>query len=383
MNRKRNLFAALASLIVAGLAVLVAIPSASAATPAEDLLFAQQLRHNCELQVQFATTPEETATAQACIVIQAKVIAGLTAPTATPTPTVTETTPAPTTPVPTTPPATTEPPTPSPTPTPTPTPTQPPAPSFPTAANTGYLGAMSALSSQGCVLNTNNAVYDHKLFDCSGANWLTVNATGVKVTNSVIYAGQFGGVQTFGSVTFTDVTIQAKGSDPYARESAFGGHNFTLLRVRSYSGGDGVDVEGDNISVTDSYMEQHAAGGAHSDGVQLSGSGANVVLRHNTFTMRGHPSTSPIFWSGDVGPAPQFINNLLVGGSYSFRIGGASGNGATATGNVIARNEWASGTGSTLIENPCGRITWSNNSLGDVSADYSTVTNLSNLTLAC
>lgn len=360
-NKWRWTFIAAVLALFAGL--FANVGGASAATPAEDLLFAQQLRHNCELQLVYATTPEETATAQACIVIQDKVIAGLTAPTPTPT-------------------ATTPPPTTTAPPTTTPPPPPPPA-TWPTAANTGYLGAMNALSAQGCVLNTNNAVYDHKLFDCNGTNWLTVNATGVKITNSVIYAGQFGGVQVFGSATFEDTTVQAKGSNPFARESAFGGHDFSLLRVKSFSGGDGVDVEGNNISVTDSFLEQHPTGGAHSDGVQLLGSGANVVLRHNTMTQRGTPSTSPIFWSGDVGPAPQILDNLLVGGSYSFRIGGASGTGAVATGNVIARNEWGAGTGPTLIENPCGRITWSGNSLADVSADYSVVNNYTNLTIPC
>jgi hypothetical protein len=82
----------------------------------------------------------------------------------------------------------------------------------------------------------------------------------------------------------------------------------------------------------------------------------------------------------------QIVDNLLVGGSYTLRIGANSGNGAVVTGNLIARNEWGAGTGAVLVENPCTaahNITWSGNELGDVSGDYATVTNRTSLTLAC
>ena len=216
-------------------------------------------------------------------------------------------------------------------------------------------------------------------------NWLGINAADVTITNSVIYAGLYGGIEVNGSgVVIEDTTIQGPASAPFSHESAVGGGGFTLRRVKSLSGGDGIFVDGHDILVEDSYLEQHPAGGAHSDGIQLYGDGANTVLRHNTFTQRGTPSTSPIFWSGAAGPAVRIEDNLLVGGSYTLRIGGASGDGAVITGNVLARDEWLAGTGPTLIENACtGRLTWSGNRLGDVSADYSSVTGLAALLLEC
>ena len=320
----RALLLAAAGAVVVSVAFLATTPAGAASTD-DDLMFARQARANCVLQVAYATTAEETATAQACIEIQDKVIAGLT--------------PAPSSA--------------APSPSTTPPPPPPPALTYPTAATTGYRDG-GALTTQGCVLAEDNMTYDHKVFNCgSNPGALVIWGHHITIKHSVVNAGTgtWGGVQVHpnagctlpdraGCVVIEDTTVQAAGSNPCAREAAVGGGDFTLSRVKVLSGGDGVDVEGSNITVRDSYLEQHPAGSAHSDGVQLAGTGSNVVIDHNTLTQRGTPSTSPVFWSGDVGTGVRVLNNLVVGGGYSIRFGETSGANAVVTGNVIARNEW-------------------------------------------
>lgn len=342
---------------------LTVVPSAGAATTADDVTFAQQLRANCQHQVTYATTPEETATAQACIQIQDRVIAGLM-----PAPSSAASSPAPS---------------------PSASPAPPPAPpAYPTAATAGMPAGTATTAGPGCVLNTANTVYTGRVFDCSGTNWLAVTAPGVTINMSEVYTGLYGGIEVTGSgsLTIVDTTVRAKGANPFASESAVSGGNITATRVKVYSGGDGFFIEGNNVTVRDSFIETHPTPGAHSDGIQLYANGSNVVLDHNTWSQRGTPSTSPIFWSGAAGSGVRITNNLLVGGSYSLRIGSTSGVGAVVTGNVVAREEWLAGTGAYSIGNPCTtahNITWSGNDLADVSADYASVTNRANLVLTC
>lgn len=284
--------------------------------------------------------------------------------------------------------------TPEPTPLPTPLPTLPPvtpptSPAFPTFAGSGYTGAASLLTTAGCSISANNIVLDHKRFNCT-AGALQIYGINVKITNSVVnvFAGTWGGVQVYGSAVIEDTTIQAgEEANPWARETAVGGHDFTLTRVRILGGGDGVDVEGDNITVQDSYIEIRPTAGGHSDGVQLASGGANVKLLRNTIILTT-PSTSPLFWSGAAGPAVVIEGNLLSGGPYSLRIGGNSGAGAIVKDNVVARNSWGPDGGPYFVESPCTAahdIHWSGNRLGDVTRTESaiSVTGLTNLVVAC
>lgn len=281
-------------------------------------------------------------------------------------------------------------PTPEPTPEPTPVPTTPPAAAFPTLAGTGYTGPTLLLATNpNCAISASNIVIDHKRFNCaSGA--LLIYGTNVKITNSVVnvFPGTWGGVQVYGSAVIEDTTIQASEEvNPWARETAVGGHDFTLIRVRILGAGDGIDVEGDNIIVQDSYIEIRPAGGGHSDGVQLASGGANVRLLRNTIVLTT-PSTSPLFWSGAPGPGVVIAGNLLSGGPYSLRIGGNSGAGAQVTDNVIARGSWGADGGPYFIESPCTAahdIHWSGNRLADVTrVEYSiTLASPVPLVLAC
>lgn len=388
LRRKDLDVKAVAALAVAALLVFVAVTLAAAGAPqprpvADPVI--ESVQEQCEHALGYeGRSTDAIAWLQDCVeALTPPTVPPTTAPPAT-TPPATTAPPVVTTPPPTTtaPPATTQPPVTTP---PATTP-PPPAASFPTATTTGHRDG-GALTAAPCNLTTANAVYDHRLFDCSGSNWLDINAAGIKITNSVIYAGQHGGVEVHGQggVVIEDTTIQGKAS-AFGGESAVSGSGFTLRRVKSLSGGDGIFVDGNaGVLVEGSYFEQHPVGGAHSDGIQLYNGGAGVVLRGNTFTQRGTPSTSPIFWSGSSGPGVRIEGNLLVGGQYSLRIGSNSGHGAVVTGNVIARDEWGSGTGPHSIPSPCGSrlVSWSDNWLGDVSSDYSAVANKAALTLPC
>ncbi len=281
-------------------------------------------------------------------------------------------------------------PTSTPTVAPTVAPTAPVTRTFPGFGSAGYNGSTLLLTNAlGCAVSASNIVLDHKRFNCSSGA-LQIYGANVKITNSVVnvFPGTWGGVQVYGSATIEDTTIQAgEEANPWARETAVGGHDFTLTRVRILSAGDGVDVEGDNITVQDSYIEVRPAAGGHSDGVQLAAGGANVKLLRNTIILTT-PSTAPFFWSGAPGAGVVIEGNLLSGGPYSLRIGGNSGAGAVVKDNVIVRGSWGGDGGPYFVESPCTAahdIHWSGNQLGDVAsiAPTTTADGLASLALAC
>lgn len=344
--------AGLASLIAIVLAAIVLTPLTSHAD-ATNPTFADQCRTALTLPDR---TEAETAWLTTCV-------SGLdprtpASPTATAEPTTAPTTAGPTL----------EPTTPAPT---TVAPTTPAPAAWPTAATTGIPDNLTPTMAGPCTIDT-PGLYNARHFTCAATAGLRITAAGVTIRNSLIDTGLYWGVLVSGTgqLTIEDTTVG--GATGCQRDSSISGGNINALRVKVISGGDGWFVDGNNITIRDSYTKLCAHPPAHADGIQLYSGGANVTVDHSTFDMSAtdpNAMTSPIFWSGAAGPAPHITNNLLISGAYSLRIGSQSGLGAVVTGNVIARGTQVAGTGPILVT--CNRVaTWTGNLLADVSPTY-------------
>src|SRR5688500_3643834 len=182
---------------------------------------------------------------------------------------------------------------PSPTPSATttigPTPTVSPQPAeFPNHSSTGA-PAESGLAVGPCTLAA-NTTYDRMRFPCSTLQM----ASGSKVTRSLIEGFVRDGSGTF---TIEDSTITKPGC--LANEPAVAYDNYVLRRVHIRGFNDGVCVEGPNVKVHDSLIENCAAFDGHADGLQVCpnppcGGSANVSgleFRHNTVTHPKRDST--------------------------------------------------------------------------------------------
>jgi hypothetical protein len=252
----------------------------------------------------------------------------------------------PTTPPPTTP--TTAPPTTTP-----PPPTTPPPGAFPDESTTGHTGTLT--TAPNCTVEAGTTETGMQ-YNCPT---LTVQA-GAKVDNGLIN-GQVRGSGTGTRWVIEDSTIQQAtcvGSEP-----AVAYNNYTLTRVHIKGHNDGARVEGPNVTVEDSLIENCFAEGGHADGIQVcpnppcggSSNVSGVVFDHNTVTHPKRDSTGAIFIMDGAGG--QYTNNLLMGYSITVRIHSP---GHTFTGNRIVWDSGRWGEFDVDFGNPC-QHTWSDN----------------------
>lgn len=101
-------------------------------------------------------------------------------------------------------------------------------------------------------------------------------------------------------------------------------------------------VQGEHISVTNSYLHDLAnPPGAHVDGV-LCNSVCGVTIRHNTILNR-YTQTSAIALFADFGTPRDSVveDNLLAGGGYTVYGGGPNSSGISFINNRFARSYYA------------------------------------------
>ncbi len=101
-------------------------------------------------------------------------------------------------------------------------------------------------------------------------------------------------------------------------------------------------VQGEHITVTNSYIHEMAnPPGAHVDGI-LCNSVCGVTIRHNTILNR-YTQTSAIALFADFGTPRDSVvdDNLLAGGGYTVYGGGPNSSGISFTNNRFARMYYA------------------------------------------
>jgi hypothetical protein len=229
---------------------------------------------------------------------------------------------------------------------------------------------------------------------------LVIQATGIVIKNSLIDGHvDNDSLPLNTSFTITDSTVGPATCDTQGWPS-LNAHNMTATRVFLRGHQDGIDVVGDNVTVTDSlvqpcYQPPEVVGsdGFHSDGVQdqCGGVCTHMIFVHNTFDSQAwyngqRTGNSAIYlgspYNGTGQDAGDVIlqNNLFLGGGYSTALWwDAVGDKANW---IISGNAWAQGTwayGPTDSANTCSHQTWSGNSIVTVDTNYAVTSTISSL----
>lgn len=209
----------------------------------------------------------------------------------------------------------------NPTPTPTPTSTTPAA-AWPGPSNTGVPAGVVLHTCPATI--TTAGTYD----SCSITGGLTVKASGVTITRSLIKGGVDADTGQTG-LSITDSTLDCGCLSTSANSSPAGisGPNFTLTRVNLEHSAHGAAIDG-NVTIRDSWI--HALGGntaAHKDGI-YAGDGSNVLIQHNVIDCNDGPvagCTSAVGLLDDFTPMTHWTidgNLLNTIGSYCLYAGG-------------------------------------------------------------
>lgn len=229
---------------------------------------------------------------------------------------------------------------------------------------------------------------------------LVIQATGIVIKNSLIDGHvDNDSLPLNTSFTITDSTVGPATCDTQGWPS-LNAHSMTAARVFLRGHQDGIDVVGDNVTVTDSlvqpcYQPPEVVGsdGFHSDGVQdqCGGVCTHMTFVHNTFDSQAwyngqRTGNSAIYlgspYNGTGQDAGDVVlqNNLFLGGGYSTALWwDAVGDQANW---IISGNAWAQGTwayGPSDSANTCSHQTWSGNSIVTVDANYAVTSTVSAL----
>ncbi|WP_166793312.1 DUF4082 domain-containing protein [Cryobacterium lactosi] len=302
-----------------------------------------------------------------------------TPPVVTPTPTPPVVTPTPTPPVVT--------PTPTPTPpvvTPTPTPpvvTPPAAGGFPSAANTGVPAGTALTDYTGpCRITAPGTVIDAKRVNCGT---LSIAATGVSITRSVINGGVYNDDSGTGSFSITDSQVDVGNK----AGTGIGDVRFTATRVHVTGGNRSVNCFRD-CTLANSYVHgqfRDSTGTYHESGVRM---GSGSVIRGNTIACDA-PDVAPdagcsaaLTGYGDFAVVQNNIidGNKFVGGSGGYCTYGGSTQGkpySSGTRDIrFTNNVWERGSSgkcgfygpiTSFDTNAPGNV-WSNNKWDDGTA---------------
>jgi len=229
---------------------------------------------------------------------------------------------------------------------------------------------------------------------------LVIQATGIVIKNSLIDGHvDNDSLPLNTSFTIPDSTVGPATCDTQGWPS-LNAHDFTATRVFLRGHQDGIDVVGNNATVTDSFVqpcyqppEVVGSDGFHSDGVQdqCGGTCTHMTFVHNTFDSQAwyngqRTGNSAIYlgspYNGTGQNAGDVIlqNNLFLGGGYTTALWwDAVGDQANW---IISGNAWAQGTwayGPTDSANTCSHQTWSGNTIVTVNASYAVTSTVSPL----
>ena len=192
---------------------------------------------------------------------------------------------------------------------------------FPNANTTGPVGAGLSYgdltASGGMTIKTANAVIEK--LDISGL--VTVDANNVTIRNCRIISGNIYGVRIEDGVT--GLTIEYCEISGTTHNSAGVNGNYDTLRYCNiYSFQDGLKIASNSVMehcyIHDLYHEP----GMHNDGMQNSGNGTNIIIRHNTVQALYQSQTAAIKITTNTGPIDNILieGNFLSGGSYTVYV---------------------------------------------------------------
>lgn len=193
-------------------------------------------------------------------------------------------------------------------------------PAYPDESCTGVPAGTQLTAVTGdLTIDTPNTVIDGK--DIQGC--VEVNAPGVVIRRSKITCTSFLAVASHkASYTGTGVLLEdVEISCANNPGTAVGDFNVTVRRANIHSCENGFDVDGE-ITVEDSYLHDlynNPQIDTHTDGLQITPVGANIVIRHNTIYM-GDGNAAIITPRVSAGVVDNVLieDNLMAGGGYTL-----------------------------------------------------------------
>ncbi len=232
--------------------------------------------------------------------------------------------------------STTPTPTPTETPVPTPTPTETPVPTVPVtpstgradASNTGVPAGTRLTASAGMTITQPGTVIDGRHI----TGTVTIAANNVTIRNSLIET----------STSMYPIRVQS-GANGFVIEDVeidnmggtgigifISGSNGTVRRANIHSAEDGIRIQGDAVTVENSYIHdlQRQAGGHH-DTIQIR-SGDDITLVGNTLLPFNASTNDPMNAALQIGSLSgtdqisnlRVMNNYMNGGNFTINGGG-------------------------------------------------------------
>jgi hypothetical protein len=195
-----------------------------------------------------------------------------------------------------------------------------PLPAYPDESCTGVPAGVTLTTMVGDLeIDTPDTVIDG--MDIQGC--VLIKAPGVVIRNSKITCGNALAVASYRNyytgtgVLLEDVEITC--GDTVG--TAVGDYNVTVRRANIHGCENGFDVDGE-ISVVDSYIHDlyiNDAIDTHTDGLQITPVGQNVVIKHNTIYMNnGNAAIITPRVSAGVVDNVLIEANLMAGGGYTL-----------------------------------------------------------------
>jgi len=205
-------------------------------------------------------------------------------------------------------------------------------------------------------ITTSGTVIDGKDFGIG-------NTVDIAASNVVIRNSRMGVVnlQSGSNLQVSYSTIDGAASGCNGGDAVqYGDYSLDHVEVVHFS--DGPRVSGNNVSITNSFIQVCYNAGDHADGIQGYGGGTNISIRHNSISSTNPTSGNAAIFFADYSKGATIDNNYLSGGQYVLQpLTETDGTGAfTVTNNVIAKGTWDFG--------PCritmaSKVSWSGNVL--------------------
>jgi hypothetical protein len=233
-------------------------------------------------------------------------------------------------------------PSPSPTPTPTPTPTTGTTVSstgFPDASTTGVPAGTTLTRRDGDITITTDGTILENL-DIHG--FVTVRAKNVTIRNSIVRGGVQKGYQTglitnYGYTNLLIENVDVKAEYPSVYFDGIKGSDFTARRVHVTGNVDSVKIHGNNVTITDSLLENTVyyasdpaqnGGPTHNDNIQIL-KGTNLKITGNT--IRGATNFAILGGAEQGAVTLTATSNYLDGGHCTVKLQTKNGWAETST----------------------------------------------------
>lgn len=209
----------------------------------------------------------------------------------------------------------------------------------PSAATTGVPSGTTLTQHTGDITVTKDGTVLDRM-DIHG--FVIVRAANVKITNSIVRGGRNKGYATglitnygYSNLLIEDVDVKAEYPSVYF--DGIKGDNFTARRVHVVGNVDSVKVQGSNVRVEDSLLENttwyandpyQSDGPTHNDNVQIQ-KGTNLRIERNT--IRGAQNFGILGAASQANATMVIANNWLDGGHCTVKLERSSSWLATAT----------------------------------------------------